>query len=180
MGALLAQPDLESLINTRDRVTGVYRDPYSTAQDRHHLSLLLHKYSSLRWQDTGLEALYSHRLGPVWPQAFIEYASIKIDAKKESTRIRLTGVGVGVMSRSTWVRHMIESDRVFTSTAVFGCYYPSHHGIGLRASFGLFWRVSAEMHYGMKFNYQLAQLFGIPSRPILTRPSFGVDVGFYF
>lgn len=201
-----------TVIKRRDIDSGLFLDDYNTDEDRNRTSFLFHLNNDLT-DLTGiqsLEFLYAYRFEYSWVEFFAVRTSGRFEELTDnnpgdgadSLELRETdesilAFGASLSYRGTWIQDLVNSDKMFTTTAAGIGYYSltensrvkSYSGPGLKADFGLHRRSSRSIHYGMKMSYHLAnvkrsaEFEGETSSQrslVLSWLTFGFDLSFYF
>lgn len=201
-----------TVLKRRDVETGLFLEDYNTFNDKNRTSFLYHVNNDLT-DLTGvqsIEFIYAHRFELAWVEFFAFRTTGRFEELTEnnpsegadSTDLRETedsilAFGASISYRSNWIQELVNSDKMFTTTAAGIGWYnytnnfrvKSYSGPGLKTDFGLHRRSSRSFHYGMKMSYHLAhvkrsaEFEGETSSQrshVLSWLSFGIDLSFYF
>lgn len=201
-----------TVLKRRDVETGLFLEDYNTDEDKNRTSFLYHLNNDLT-DLTGIQTLefnYAHRFELAWVEffglrttgRFEELTTNNPSEGADSTELRETedsilAFGASISYRSNWVQELVNSDKMFTTTAAGIGWYnytqnlrvKSYSGPGLKTDFGLHLRSSRSIHYGMKMSYHLAnvkrsaEFDGETSSQrshTLSWLTFGFDLSFYF
>lgn len=201
-----------SILRKRNAETGLFIKDYNTQSDKSRLSLLYHVNSDLKHLSglQTLEAIYAYRFNEIWLELFglktfgkfNELTTTNPNETTASTELLNSGdtvmaLGASIALRDNWISHLVNSDKIFTTTAAGIGWYSftenlkgkTYSGPGLKADFGIHRRATRTMHYGVKLSYNLASV----KRPAdfenessskraqtLTWLTLGFDISFYF
>ena len=203
-----------AILRKRDIETGLFLNDYNTEKDKNRIGFMYHvnsDFTALTDVQT-FEAVYSHRFNEVWLELFgmrttgifkdlTENNSAEGGVSDEllTSEDTVTAFGGSISYRDSWIGHLLDTEKLFTTTTAGIGWYQYHQtfrdktysGPGLKADFGLHKRATRTMHYGLRMSYNLASVKrsmeedeeGIPSSArshTITWLTFGFDVSFYF
>lgn len=201
-----------TVLKRRNIDTGLFLEDYNTDTDRNRTSFLYHlnnDFTDLTGIQT-LEFLYAYRFSHGWIEFFALRTSGRFEEITDNnpgdggssldlreTDESILAFGASLSYRSTWIQDLVNSNKMFTTTAAGIGYYnltenfrvKSYGGPGLKADFGLHRRSSRSIHYGVKMSYHLAnvkrsaEFEGETSSQrslVLSWLTFGFDLSFYF
>ncbi len=201
-----------AVIKKRDSETGLFMKDYNTDSDQNRLSFLYHVNSDLTalTDVQTFEAIYAHRFNELWFELFgfrttgnfkdltannpAEGAATEDILTSEDT---VTAFGGSISYRDSWIGHLLDTEKIFTTTAAGIGWYSfnqtfrdkTYSGPGLKADFGIHRRSTRTMHYGVKMSYHLASIkrasefdqeTSSARAHTLTWLTFGFDLSFYF
>lgn len=201
-----------AILKKRDFKTGLFMKDYNTESDKNRLSFLYHVNSDLTslTDVQTFEAIYAHRFKEVWFELFGlrttgEFKDLSANNPYEggvsedliTSSDTVTAFGGSISYRDSWIGHLLETEKMFTTTAAGIGWYSfnetfrdkSYSGPGLKADFGLHRRSTRTMHYGIKMSYHLASVkraqedeteTSSARSHTLTWLTFGFDLSFYF
>jgi hypothetical protein len=171
------------LIDRRDDETGVNLDQYNIARDDTRYSLLLHFNANLAALTgiTSFEFAYAKKLETAWMEFFISKATVSFtevtsknpndlnlanltDEDLDFNKSGLLTFGGGLAYRTTFIQNLVPSDRVFETVAGHLTYSQfsepetevKYAGWGVRADFGVHYRMNESFHIGGKMSYNLS------------------------
>ncbi len=201
-----------AVLKRRDSETGLFMKDYNTDSDQNRLSFLYHVNSDLTalTEVQTFEAIYAHRFNELWFELFGfrtvgEFKDLTANNPYEgaatdeliSSSDTVTAFGGSISYRDSWIGHLLDTEKVFTTTAAGIGWYSfnqtfrdkSYSGPGLKADFGVHRRSTRTMHYGIKMSYHLASVkraaedeteTSSARAHTLTWLTFGFDLSFYF
>lgn len=193
--------------------TGVKDNKHFTGTDVGRFGISY--FTGQRVRDLGsfrsLEASYSHRLKELWLSGFIAKMDAQFEditenkageSKPDDLGESLLNFGFGIEYRFKFFHHWFETEHFFQSVNAYLTYSLlseeaantssnslDYDGYGLRTDYGIHYRASSSLHYGLKLSYNLAWLereaeFATEAsndlRLQLAWLSFGFDIGYYF
>ncbi|MCF8059372.1 MAG: hypothetical protein K9K67_08750 [Bacteriovoracaceae bacterium] len=209
--------DIDSLkrgtvLKRRDVETGLFLSDYNTDKDANRTSFLYHLNNDLTALTAvqSLEFIYAHRFEHAWVEFFGFRATGNFEELTENnpsegavtdelreSEDSVLAFGASLSYRGTWIQDLVNSDKMFTTTAAGIGWYnytqnlrvKSYSGPGLKCDFGLHRRSSPSFHYGLKMSYHLAHVersaefegeTSSQRSQVLSWLSFGIDLSFYF
>ncbi|MBT3586137.1 MAG: hypothetical protein HN509_14620 [Halobacteriovoraceae bacterium] len=206
----------ESLLKVRDADRGILFQDYNTQFDRYLVAA--HGLINMDLQNAAdmitAEATWSKKFDLAWIQLwgnrstgkFREFGRVNSNLTTGTTftndeilegNATVTGIGISIAYRTSYVRNLIKSDNLFETISVgIGRYNAdveridkSFAGWGLKADFGIHRRTSQKIHYGLKMSYNLAELkhsqefdtqTGSARSLLMTWIGLGFEFAFYF
>ncbi len=201
-----------TVLKRRDVESGLFLSDYNTEKDANRTSFLYHLNNDLTALTAiqSLEFIYAHRFEFAWIEFFAFRAQGNFEEitdnnpfeGADSTELRETedsilAFGASLSYRGTWIQDLVNSDKMFTTTAAGIGWYnytqnlrvKSYSGPGLKCDFGLHRRSTRSFHYGLKMSYNLAHVersqefegeTSSQRSQVLSWLSFGIDLSFYF
>jgi hypothetical protein len=201
-----------AVLRKRDVKTGLFLEDYNTFDDKNRLSFLYHVNSDLTalTDIQTFEAAYAHRFSDMWIEFFGfrttgEFKDLTANNPFEGAATEdvitssdtVTAFGASISYRDSWIGHLLDTEKIFTTTAAGVGWYSFHQtfrdktyaGPGLKADFGIHRRSTRTMHYGLKMSYHLASVkreaefdeeTSSARSHTLTWLTFGFDLSFYF
>ena len=207
----------DMLLKEKNESSGIYDISYKTSDDTQRLSAIYRtntdtgKLSSL----SAYEFSYAKKLDVFWLEFFYARTTGRFDAlgnnnpnitvmteESESSITTISTLGSGFSYRSRVIQEllgeMIDAERVFetTSTAMTynslsnSYYEKAFRGYGMRADYGIHYRVSPALHWGPHFSYNLAVVKKDPTDDLKTNSAdrslllswttWGIDFSIYF
>lgn len=204
--------DEELRIKNYDLESGLSLDSYSTSKDRSRISLLYNLNSNpMKAMDiSGIEFQYAKRLDYAWwefygAQSSATFSEVADDNSQFPTSttteiaeqiLTTTTVGTGLSYRTSLIQTLFDSDNLFETMGAFVNYNKtstelgdSYSGFGMKADLGIHFRSSNTVHWGIRFNYNIAHVKRAPTTDtetssqgslLLNWTSLAGDVSFYF
>lgn len=201
-----------TVLKRRDVETGLFLDDYNTSRDKNRTSFLYHLNNDLTDLTSiqTLEFIYAHRFELAWVE-FFAFRTVGLfreitdnnpadgadSVDLQETEDSILAFGASLSYRSNWIQELVNSDKMFTTTAAGIGWYnytnntrvKSFSGPGLKTDFGLHRRSSSNFHYGLKMSYHLAHVerqaefegeTSSQRSQVLSWLTFGFDLSFYF
>ncbi len=199
-------------LKRRNVQTGLFMKDYNTYQDKNRTSFLYHVNNDLT-DLTGvqtLEFIYAHRFELAWVEFFGLRTSGRFEEMTDNnpsdgantlelreSEDQVLAFGASISYRGTWIQDLVNSEKMFTTTAAGLGWYNytsnervlSYSGPGLKCDFGLHRRSTQSFHYGLKMSYHLADVkreadfegeTSSQRNQVLSWLTFGFDLSFYF
>lgn len=195
-----------------DLEKGLSLDNYSTRQDSLRLTAMYN--FNVDPMDitgvTGFEFQVAKKLDHAWWEFYIAQSSSTFSNVSEDNSqfpgftseeienqvLTTLSIGTGISYRTSLIQTLFDSDNLFESVGAMISYNStdteigeSYSGPGLKADFGLHYRSSERIHWGGRFNYNMAQVKrsqvddteSSSSRSLMLQwTTFAVDVSIYF
>ncbi len=201
-----------AILRKRDADTGLFLSDYNTDADKNRIGFLYHvnsDFTALTDVQT-FEAVYAHRFNELWLELFgmrttgnFKDLTANNTAEGAATEDLLgssdtvTAFGGSISYRDSWIGHLLDTEKLFTTTTAGVGWYQFHEtyrdktysGPGLKADFGIHNRATRTMHYGIRMSYNLASVKRAAEEDTetssarahtLTWLTFGFDLSFYF
>ncbi|WP_372653625.1 hypothetical protein [Halobacteriovorax sp.] len=204
--------DEELKIKNYDLESGLSLDSYSTSKDSSRVSLLYNLNSNpMKAMDiSGIEFQYAKRLDYAWwefygAQSSAIFSQVADDNSQFPTStaddianqtLTTTTVGTGLSYRTSLIQTLFESDNLFETMGAFVNYNntstelgESYSGFGMKADLGIHFRSSNTVHWGVRFNYNIAHVKRSATTStetssqgslLLNWTSLAGDISFYF
>lgn len=220
MGDAFTEEDLKEIdslkrgtvLKRRDIETGVFLQDYNTYSDKNRTSFLYHVNNDINsiTNITTLEFNYAHKFELAWLELFAIRTTATFNEITDSnpndfsggealdlTEESLLAFGAGLSYRSSWIQELVNSDKMFTTTAASLGWYSlsenfsgfTYSGPGIKTDFGIHRRSSRSMHYGVRMSYNLASVKRAQETELerssqrsltLSWLTVGFDLSFYF
>ncbi len=202
----------ELRIQNYDLEAGVSLDSYSTSKDSSRVSLIynLNANPMKAMNISGIEFQYAKRLDYAWwefygAQSSAIFSEIADDNSQFPTStadeiaeqtLTTTIIGTGLSYRTSLIQTLFESDNLFETMGASINYNntstelgDSYSGFGMKADLGIHFRSSNTLHWGIRFNYNIAHVKRAPATDtetssqgslLLNWTSLAGDISFYF
>jgi hypothetical protein len=204
--------DEDLQIKKYDLEKGLSLDSFSTSEDSSRISLIYHlnanpmKLTGI----SGFEVEYAKKFQHAWWEFyFAQTTSVFSNVADDNSQfpnntadeineqnLTTSTFGTGISYRTSLVQTLISSDNVFETVAAYLNYNKtsadlgdSYSGFGMKADFGVHYRISEIFHWGGKFSYNMAQVkraeiteneTSSAKSLLLQWTTFAIDLSYYF
>jgi hypothetical protein len=204
--------DEELKIKNYDLERGVSLDSYSTNQDSLRASFMYNFNADLldAMGVNGFEFQLAKKLDHAWWEFYVAQSGATFSEIAEDNaqfpgytpdeigeqKLTTLSLGTGLSYRTSLIQTLFNSDNLFETVGAMVSYNStktelgeSYAGPGMKADFGLHFRTSNSIHWGARFNYNLAQVKrsaedyteSSSSRSLLLQwTTFAIDLSYYF
>jgi len=213
-GKTKAQKSFDEALQIKkyDLEKGLSLDSFSTANDGSRISLLYHVNANAMKATgiSGFEVEYAMKFDHAWwefyfAQTTSTFSNITDDnsqfpnnttAEVDEQNLTTSTFGTGISYRTSLVQTLISSDNVFETVAAYLNYNKTtsdlgdaYSGLGMKADFGVHYRISESFHWGGKFSYNMAQVkraeiteneTSSAKSLLLQWTTFAIDLSYYF
>ncbi len=194
------QVNSDILIKEFDQQKGAFIGLHNTADDGAKISLIYHISPSISFSSMSniadistFEINYTNRSdNTYWINYLLERTTAKLDAisdiKSDATDTILT-LGIGLYQRFKLFDNYFKNDLLFESIEANITYNTissdisdeTYQGIGLKSDFTIFYRSTTQIHYGVRFSYNLISSKSKSGQPhTISWVSTGLELGLYF
>lgn len=193
--------DNDVLIKQFDKERGTFLGTYHTSKDQSKLSLAYHINPSISFSTfadvakiSTIEAAYTYKMQNFWLNFLVQRTSASVEKILENPVIlgstdSITTFGIGLYQRFHLFDNFFENNLLYESIEANLTYNLisnnleelGYSGIGLKSDFGVYYRHTAKLHYGVKFSYNIISAKN--SQELTRNPSWislGFDISFYF
>lgn len=193
--------DNDVLIKQFDKERGTFLGTYHTSKDQSKLSLVYHINPSVSFSSfadvtkiSTIEAAYTSKMQNFWLNFVFQRTSASVEKIIDTPPVlgstdSIITFGVGLYQRFHLFDNFFKNNLLYESIEANLTYNLisnnseelNYNGIGLKSDFGVYYRSTAKLHYGMKLSYNL---ISAKNSKELTRDlswiSLGFDISFYF
>jgi hypothetical protein len=203
----------ESLLSiSRDAETGLDIKTYDTNEDKKAIRFSYMANADLRdaANISTFEVAYSIRRGGYWLEAMFARTSATTEdilgyntniaqetAELKNETSSINEWGVGLSTRTKYLQLLYDSQRMFETVGATlnyvslsePFYEDSYKGVGIKADFGIHFRIGKSYHVGLRYSYHLASIRkakdtdtqpGFERSLVVDWMGFGADMTFYF
>jgi hypothetical protein len=193
--------DNDILIKQFDKSRGTFVGTYHTSNDQTKISIIYHINPAISFSSftdiskiSTFEFAYTKKMQNYWLNLLIARTTASTDKLLESPLIdnshdTITTFGIGLYQRFHLFGDFFESSLLYESIEANITYNLiandtqelNFSGVGLKSDFGIFYRFSRQLHYGVKFSYNLISSQNSNNiSHCISWISLGLDFSFYF